>query len=208
MILAARPQCLQSAGRTAPRVGVAFPIRATMKRTALVRMDRVPWRPVPEDETCSIIDSRARRSSRQRPRSIKGCATARGSSSSARSHLSATAWTSLKDEWPDSNASSPSSYGSATEPGAKYCGPDHTSGLHGARVRILLTEMLRRSAGDEHRHVPVVGRNKRLVRLSEGVSHGVAQRIEGRFHESHGRVGDGAVWLDQEHRWRRHDIEG
>ena len=34
------------------------------------------------------------------------------------------------------------------------------------------------------------------------------KRIEGRLHEPHGGVSDGAVRLDQEHRWRRHDVEG
>ena len=48
-----------------------------------------------------------------------------------------------------------------------------------ARVRARLTDVLRWSAGDEHRHVRVVGRDKCLVRLSERVSHGVTQAHRG-----------------------------
>ena len=67
------------------------------------------------------------------------------------------------------------------------------SSLVKARVRARLTDVLRWSAGDEHRHVRVVGRDKCLVRLSERISHGVTQCIEGRFHESHCGVSDGAA---------------
>jgi hypothetical protein len=173
MILAARHQGVQRPGRIEPWAGVRFGIHVTIKPTLPVCTGCVPLGPAPEDETCSTIDSRGKRSSRPRHRSIKAFATARGSSSSARSLRFATGWTSSKGELLASSASSLSWCGNATEPGVEPRRPDRCSRLDTARVRARLTDVLGWSAGDEHRHVRVVGRDERLVRLSQRVSHGV-----------------------------------
>lgn len=61
-----------------------------------------------------------------------------------------------------------------TEPGVEDRGPVSYVSLNGVTARTRLTKMLGWSAGDEHRHVCVVGRNKGLVRLSQRVGHGIA----------------------------------
>src|SRR5215212_3853926 len=112
---------MQSAGETNPQVGVRFPFHATIKRTVLVSTDHVDMGLVLEEWTCSTIDSHVRRSSRPRPRSIRGYARVRNSSSTARSHRYAPEWTSSRGEWPVSSGKLASSYVNETALGGK-CG--------------------------------------------------------------------------------------